>query len=198
MTPAGLLARFAAVGVAFALVATVVGRPGVAGAHEGRGEFAVETAEPTAVGVRYVVRLTWVGDNHPAIDATVTATPIDPSGRAGTPVAFTPSDQDGRYQGEVPLRAPGTWLVRFTAVTPPATTEVTRDVTAPSTTTRPTSTSSTAPADPPAATESAPTVPAPDDSDGGRGGTVVFAGVLAAIGLVGALAYRNARRRRAP
>ena len=194
MTPTRLLTRLIPV-IPVAVVAAFVLQPSVGAAHEGQGEFAVETAEPTGAGARYVVRLTWVGDNHPAIDATVTATPFDPAGTAGTPVAFTAVDQDGRYQGEVPLPAPGTWVVRFTAVNPPATTEVTREVTAPTTPTLPTSTSSRKPADLPATTE-AP-VPA-SDSTGGRAGTAVFAGVLAAIAVGGALAYRSARRRRVP
>lgn len=193
MTPNRVL-----VGLATAAIAAVVAvalPSGVAAAHEGQGQFAVETAEPTAAGVRYIVRLTWVGDNHPAIDATVTATPIDPAGRAGTPVAFTPVAQDGRYQGGVALPAPGTWVVRFTAVTPPATTEVTREVTA-ATSTVPASTSSTAPTSPLPTTGEASA--ASTDDSGGSAGTLVFAGVLVAIAAGGALAYPSARRRRAP
>ena len=194
MSPYRLLARLAAVAAIVALVL----QPGAAAAHEGQGQFAVETTEPTAAGVRYVARLTWVNDNHPAIDATVTATPVDPAGTAGTSVVFTAVDQDGRYQGEVPLPAPGTWTVRFTAVTPAASTEVTHDVTAPTTTPRPASPASAGPSDPPTTTESAAPASPAGDNDGGSAGTVVFVVVLAAIVAVGALAYRSARRRPVP
>lgn len=185
MTPERALVRLVAVALA-----VVVLQPGVAAAHSGQGQFAIETAEPTATGVRYVVRLTWVGDNHPAIDATVTATPIDPAGTAGTPVAFTPADQDGRYRGDIPLPAPGRWVVRFTAVTPAASTEVTRDVTLAASTT---SSASTQPAGSTQAAAAASS--AEQRSDGGSAGTVVFAGLLVAIATCGALAYRAARRR---
>lgn len=181
--------------VVLALAGTVA-RPRPAAAHEGQGQFAVETAEPVAAGVRYVVRLTWVGDNHPAIDATVTATPIDPAGTAGTPVAFTAVDQDGRYRGDVPLPTPGRWTVRFTAVTPPATFEATREVTAP--TTAPSSTTTTVPADSPATTEAGAPLSSTDGGDGSSAGTLVFVAVVAAIVLGGALAFRSARRRSAP
>ena len=188
-----VLARLTAV----ATVAAAVFQPGVAAAHEGQGQFAVETAEPAADGVRYVVRLTWVDDNHPAIDATVTATPIDPAGTAGTPVAFTAVGQDGRYQGVVPLPTPGTWTVRFTAVTPAASTEVTREVTAPTPTGLP-STTTAEPADRLTTTETAAPVSSTDGDDDGSAGTVVFIAVVGAIMLVGALAVRSARRGRAP
>lgn len=192
------LARLCVVAAVAVTVVAIVFQPGVAAAHEGEGEFAIETAEPTAVGARYVVRLTWVGDNHPAIDATVTATPIDPAGTAGTPVAFTAVDQDGRYQGEVPLPTPGTWVVRFTAVTPPATTEVTRDVTAPPTTTTTTPPSTTGPSDSPTTTESATPVSSSDDASDGVGGGAVFVLVVTALAVGGLLLYRGARRRPGP
>jgi len=186
MKPLRTLARLAAV----AAIAAAMFEPGVAAAHEGQGQFAVETDEPADGGVRYVVRLTWVNDNHPAIDATVTATPIDPAGTAGTPVALSAVDQDGSYQGTVPLPKPGTWTVRFTAVTPAATTEVTRDVTAPTTTPAPTTTEPVAP--PTTADAAAPV------TDTGSAGTIVFVAVVAALLLGGALAYRSAHRRRVP
>ena len=188
-----VLARLAAVAAAVAAAATGVLQPGAAAAHEGQGQFAVETTEPEADGVRYVVRLTWVGDNHPAIDATVTATPIDPTGTAGTPVAFSAVDQDGRYQGVVPLATPGTWTVRFTAVTPPATFETTREVatTTPSTTT-------TEPDDQPATTEAAAPASATDRDDGPSAGMVVPVVVVAALALAGGQAFRSGRRRRSP
>lgn len=182
-----VLARLAAV----AAVATGVLQPGAAAAHEGQGQFAVETAEPEADGVRYVVRLTWVGDNHPAIDATVTATPINPAGTVGTPVAFSAVDQDGRYQGVVPLATPGTWTVRFTAVTPPATFEATREAPNPSTTT-------TEPDDQRATSEAVAPASATDVDDGGSAGMVVPVVVVAALALAGGHAFRSGRRRRSP
>lgn len=188
MKPFGVLARLAAV----TIVAAAVLQPGAAAAHEGQGQLTVETTEPEADGVRYVVRLTWVGDNHPAVDATVTATPMDPTGAAGTPVAFTAVDQDGRYQGVVPLPTPGVWTVRFTAVTPPATFEATREVIAPATTT-----TTIEPDGQPATTEARTPASATDDDDGSAG-TVVFAAVVAVLALGGGLAFRSARRRLSP
>lgn len=179
-----VLARLTAV----AAVAAAVFQPGDAAAHEGEGQFAVEAEEPAADGVRYVVRLTWVNDNHPAIDATVTATPIDPAGTAGTPVALSAVDQDGRYQGVVALPTPGTWTVRFTAVTPAATAEVIREVTAPTTTTPTTTT-----AEPPTTTEAAAPVSSSDGDDGGSGRTVFFA--VAALAVGGVALYLLRRRR---
>lgn len=187
MKPFRVLARLAAV----TFVAAAVLQPGAAAAHEGQGQFAVETTEPEPDGARYVVRLTWVGDSHPAIDATVTATPIDPAGAAGTPVAFTAVDQDGRYQGVVPLPTPGVWTVRFTAVTPPATFEATREVIAPATTT-----TTIEPDGQPATTEAR--APTSTEGDDGSAGTVVFAAMVTVLALGGGLAFRSARRRLSP
>lgn len=105
-------------------------------AHEGEGVLVLESQEPAdSGGIRYLVRLTWVNDGHAALDVTLTATPIAPDGTAGTPVPLQPVDQDGRYAGVVPFASNGTWTVRFTAVTPPATIEVIEEVALPEATT---------------------------------------------------------------
>ncbi len=170
-------------------------------AHEGEGEFAVESAQVRPEGVRYTVRLTWTNDGHPALDATVTATAIAPDGTAQTPVGLSPSDQDGRYAGLVPLPAPGRWTVRFTSVTPAGTLEVNEQVARPTTTTAPPTT--TAPADPgptPTATSvgASPTTNAPSDEgdeDGGSSASVVFFGVvLILVGGVVLIVWRQRRR----
>lgn len=133
--------------VAAAGVATVVLilSTGVAGAHEGNGVITVESATDGKDGANYTLRVTWENDGHPAADAVVTATAVDPAGTAQTPVAMT-AVGDGRYQAFVPLPQPGTWTVRFSVVEPTATSEVTRVVAAAttssttSTTARPTTT----------------------------------------------------------
>jgi hypothetical protein len=93
-----------------------------AAAHEGPGTFAVETAELASDSeVRYVVRLTYIGDGDPASDSTVTATAIAPDGTAQTPVPMAAVDQDGRYGATVSFPSAGEWTVRFTSILPPAT-----------------------------------------------------------------------------
>lgn len=117
--------------VAFAITMAIALPATGASADEGPGTFALETAEPLTTSVRYVVRLTFTGDGHPARDATVTATAIDSDGTARTPVAMPPVDRDGRYEATVTFPAPGEWTVRFTAVLPPATMEQPQTITAP-------------------------------------------------------------------
>lgn len=133
------------------LLLVVAARP--VAAHEGDGMLAVETQEATAAGARFVVRLAWANDGHPAVDATVTATPIARGGQPGTPVPLAEVGE-GRYEAEVPLPAPGTWTVRLTAVTPSATLEVTYEVPATTTTAAP------------AAPTTGPSISRPDEAGG--------------------------------
>ena len=154
-------------------------------AHEGRGIINVEPAEPTAAGsVRYVLRLVWENDQHAALNATVTATPIAPTGATSTPVVLTASDQDGRYQGVVTFPTSGSWTVRFTAVTPVASTEVTQEVQLP--------TASTTTVVGPATTTAEPVVPSPagqqaaTDSADDSGPPLALLGAVLVVLLVGA------------
>jgi hypothetical protein len=173
-----------------------VGLADPAAAHEGAGVLVVETREAVPNGFRYVVRLTWTNDGHPAADATMTATPLAPDGTPGTPVPLTAVDGDGRYQASVALPGAGRWTVRFTAVTPTATVEVPEEVVVTTTSTSTTSTTTTAapsPADDPV--EAA----APGDDDGGPGIAVaVIVGLLVVVGVAAGVALwllRSARRR---
>ena len=92
-----------------------------AGAHGGNGTFTIESSTPDATGVRFVVRLVWDNDGHPAADATVTAVAIGQDVVA-TPVPMTFTD-DGRYTATVPPPDASTWTVRFTAINPTGTGE---------------------------------------------------------------------------
>ena len=114
-----------------AALATTLGAPS-ASAHEGEGILELD-AQPAAPGrsVPYVVRLTWADDGHPAVDATVTATAVDPSGTPQTPVLLEEQGDNGRYAGTVTFPSGGAWTVRFTAVTPSATLEVIQEVAEP-------------------------------------------------------------------
>ena len=131
-----------------------------AAAHEGTGTLVLESREPLADGsVRYVVRLVWDDDGHPAVDATVTATGVAADDRTSTPVVFEPVDDDGRYAGTVQPAQANASSVRFTAITPAATLEV--EETAPTTTTAaPTATSTSA-----VGAEASPTTIAADETE---------------------------------
>ena len=170
-----------------------------AAAHEGEGVLTVEVQEPIPSGARLVVGLVWANDGHPAVDATVTATPVAPDGAPGTPVVLTEVDGGaGRYQGEVPLPAPGTWTVRVTAVSPAATVELSQVVAAPSGT-EPSTTASTqtAPttADRPATAEVDGEETAAGD-DGGSGAAAAIAIAVLVVVVVAAVAGFSRSRRR--
>jgi len=121
--------------LAAGLAALGLGAAPPAAAHEGEAVIAVETVEPTDLSVRYVVRVTWSNDGHPATDAVVTATAVAPDGTQTTPVTMTPIDADGRYEGTVEHPAPGAWTVRFTVVEPPGTLDHPVELAAPAPTT---------------------------------------------------------------
>lgn len=182
----------------------LVGSAGAAAAHEGSGVLTVETADASGTGMRYVVRLVWENDGHPAADATLTATPIAPQGAAGTPVTLQPVDEDGRYQGTVAFPSAGDWTVRFTSVTPIATIERLEQI-EPTTTTTSVTTTTTTPATTTTnsipRTTSAPTTDVdgvasgPIDDDGGITGFVV-AGALVALVFAVVIGFIRARRLR--
>jgi hypothetical protein len=120
--------RAALAAVLLLLAATAAGGR-TASAHEGEGILTLESQQVLPDGTAsYQVRLIWENDGHAAIDSTVTATPIAPDGIPGTPVVMQAVDQDGRYAGSLTFAGGGTWTVRFTSVTPAATSEVVEEV----------------------------------------------------------------------
>lgn len=167
-------------------------------AHEGEGIFELQAQGPAdSLTVPYVVRLTWANDGHPAFDATVTATPIDPDGTPQTPVPMQFEGDDGRYSGTITYPSAGNWTVRFTSVSPASTMEIVEELTAPAatatTTTSTLSSVTTAPVDvDDAQPEQAATPPVTDDGGGGVNGLLV-AGVLAVVAVGAALALRTRR-----
>jgi hypothetical protein len=159
----------------------------------------VESATPTATGRDYVVRLTWEGDGHAAVDATITATPVDPAGVPGTPVPMAAVDEDGRYQAEVPMPTAGQWTVRFTSVTPVALVEVQETVEAAitSTTAETVATTvapSTTTASETTATSATGAGAGDDDGDDGGAGWLIAAVVAAAALAAGAFALIRSSR----
>lgn len=116
--PGSALVRPLALLVLTASLALGLGRP--AAAHEGDGVVTIEQREPAGpASLRYVVRLTWSLDGHPATMAWLTATPVDSLGTRGTPVVLSPVDLDGRYTGTVVFPTTGTWTVEFGSQLPP-------------------------------------------------------------------------------
>ena len=167
----------------------------IAYAHEGEGTLVVEAQGDTGeLTMSYVVGLTWANDGHPAADATVTATIIDPSGAPQTPVPMQSQGDDGRYSGTVTFPTEGTWTVRFTAVTPAATLEIVEEVTAPSTSD---TTTTTQASNGSATSETEPASPAEteDDDDGGVAGLLAaaFLALIVGGGVVGAIRARRPR-----
>ncbi|HAS11248.1 MAG TPA: hypothetical protein DCS55_12150 [Acidimicrobiaceae bacterium] len=171
-----------------------------ASAHEGEGIFELQAQEPAdAATVSYAVRLTWANDGHPAFDATVTATPIDPSGTPATPVPMQFEGDDGRYSGTITYPSSGTWTVRFTSVSPSSTMEIVEEVAAPApsatTSSTPSTTTTTAPAD---VDDVQPERAAPvTDDDGGGGMVGLLLAASLAIVAVGAVVALRTRRSRA-
>lgn len=155
-----------------------------AAAHEGQAIINVESQADQATGTEYTIRAVWTNDGHPAADATVTATPIDPAGTNGTPVALMARDDDGRYGGFVPMPLPGRWTVRFTIVAPTGTLQVTRDVTEATTTTAERSPSTTR------------RTPGESNSEKAGGLTALFVvvGLMAALSIVAWLMHRQSKK----
>lgn len=189
--------RAAAALIVFCAALAAPGTPS-AYAHEGEGIFEVQAqGSADSLTVRYVVRLTWANDGHPAFDSTVTATPIDPGGTPQTPVPMQFDGDDGRYSGTITYPSPGNWTVRFTSVSPASTMEIVEEVTATATTTTstPSSTTTTAPVDvDDTQPEQAAPTPVTDDGGGGVDGLLVVA-VLAVVAVGAALALRTRRSR---
>jgi hypothetical protein len=192
--------RAAAVVLLCAALATALGAPS-ASAHEGEGILEFD-AQPAAPGLSfpYVVRLTWADDGHPAVDATVTATAFDPSGAPQTPVLLEEQGDDGRYAGTVTFPSSGAWTVRFTAVTPSATLEVTQEVAEPPPSTTTSGVTTTTNTNPEASTGAealdAADASDVDESSGGIAG-LLAAGFLAVIVAGGILGFVRARQGRA-
>ena len=195
-------ARRLLVALATALVA-LTALAGPAGAHEGPGILEMESDTPTGTSHRYVIRLTWENDGHPAArTTTITLTPIAPGGAAQTPVPMTAVDDDGRFEASVDLAQPGAWKVRFTALNPSANVEVDVTVAPPTTTTTaPATTTTEAPAETTGPDESvdAQETSATDDpgSDNTSGGGPLIIGVLAVVAVAAggtlAIFYRSKR-----
>lgn len=172
-----------------------------AAAHEGSGTITVEEADPaTDTAVRYVVRLTWNNDGHPAAaDATtITAVPAGGDGVALTPVTLEPVDDDGRFAATVEFPDPGAWTVRFTAISPEATLEVPQQIEPPATpSSAPTTTTSSEA--PTTTSADSGTLDEGDDDDGDDGpsaaGSAVFVVVLLALAAAAFVLGRRMRRR---
>lgn len=195
--------RAAALAVAALAVLGLLGWVGApaAQAHEGAGTIVVEAAEPAGpLEVTYRVRLTYNADGHGADDATVTVVAEGVDGPT-TPVPMTPADDDGGYGATVRFGEPGPWTVRFTAVTPPATLELTETVASapPPSTAEPTTTTTSAAA-PTTATSATPpstsTALGSDDDDGAGGGVPVAPLVAGGVGAAVVAGVAVARRRR--
>ena len=181
--------------------AVVVGIAPNVGAHEGEGILTVESRAPAGDrAVSYVVRLTWADDDHPALQSTVTATPIAPDGSPQTPVTLEPVDEDGRYQATVTYPAPGDWTVRFNSVTPTGSIEVTEAIRSDATTMTAPTTSSTdgreASEDDDGSLGAAPDQTSdPDDGDGSGIGSALALAVLIAVVVAAALGFVRSTRR---
>jgi hypothetical protein len=192
--------------LAAALAGLGLGAAPPAAAHEGEAVIAVEAVEPTDLSVRYVVRVTWSNDGHPATDAVVTATAVAPDGTQTTPVTMTPIDADGRYEGVVEHPAPGAWTVRFTVVEPPGTLDHPVELaapapatTAPATTDEPAGDAGAGGAEEPAAAADEVATEDADDGGGSSGMAVGLIAAAAVVAVVGAVAaVRLARRRGGP
>lgn len=188
-----LVTRFLFLAAAFASFG-VAGATGPIGAHEGDGRLEVLTAEPREGGtVAYRVRSVFIADGHPAPEATVTATVVDPADPQ-VPQTLTKDAEDGVYEGVVRFPRAGTWTVRFTSLRPTATLERTEDIAPPSTSApAPDPTASTSPAplddEPPHSPPSAPSGAGSDSS-----GPIVALVAVVAIGVLAGALWRRRRR----
>lgn len=184
------------------LIATVVlGLATPAAAHEGEGILTVESQEPDGDGaVRYVVRVTWADDGHPALGSTVTATPIAPDGAPQTPVTLEPTDEDGRYATTVTYPAPGDWTVRFTSVTPTGTIEISEAIRSqPTSTTKPLRTTTTAAPDDgndePGSGDTTNSASGRDDGGESTIGGALALGALVAVVVAAVVGFARSARR---
>lgn len=194
-----VVSAVAVFGVALAAVLGL-GPASPAGAHEGPGILTLESDTPTGTSHRYLVRLVWENDGHPAARATtITATPVTPAGAAQTPVAMTAVDDDGRFEATLDLVEPGSWKVRITSINPVATMEVPVDVAPPATTTTtaPATTTTGTPAttDDDQAVDTDQTAARDDDDSSGMGAGVIALVVLVVVALLAsAYVFRSKMR----
>lgn len=169
--------------VVLGALALGVGAAPAARAHGGDGVLELEAAHPTTTGVHVIVQLTYQNDGDAVSGATVTATPISPSGEELEAVTLSPAAA-GSYQGPVDMPDTGRWTVRFASVEPPATLEETVEVEATSTSTSPASgedegAAGFAPADDGTGDSAA------DDGDSGSDGVPILLVVAAAVVAIG-------------
>ena len=100
-----------------------------AAAHDDAGVIEVSAA-PAGRTVEYGVLVTYVGDGHPAQDATATAV-AEQAGRDPVgPLVLEATAEPGRYRARVTFPADGTWTVRFSSLSPTAYLERTETITA--------------------------------------------------------------------
>ena len=100
-----------------------------AAAHDDAGVIEVSAA-PAGRTVEYGVLVTYVGDGHPAQDATATAV-AEQAGRDPVgPVVLEATAEPGRYRARITFPADGTWTVRFSSLSPTAYLERTETITA--------------------------------------------------------------------
>jgi hypothetical protein len=150
------------------VVATVVAGAARAEAHDDVGVIAVVAADPGGPLSRtYEVDVTFANDGHGATDATVTVV-AERAGRTVGPTAMDAVGQPGRYRATVAFPEPGSWMLRFSSLTPLATTERAEELADPGTAnpsgSLPQSTSTTAP--PPSTTASGVASPTPTPTTG--------------------------------
>lgn len=178
----------------------VIGAASPAAAHEGNGILTVESQAPAGDrAVRYVVRLTWADDGHPALGSTVTATPIAPDGEPQTPVTLDAADEDGRYTTTFTFPTPGDWTVRFTSVTPTGSIEIAEVIASqPTSTTAPVTTTTAAGAgkDDPGSDDATNESSSPDDGGGSTIGGALALGVLVAVVVAAVVGFARSTRRR--
>lgn len=193
--------RLRAVSGVLAIVLWTMLAAAPAQAHDEEADLVVTSAEPVdGTSVKYAVRLTFRNDGHGAGGATVTAVAEGAGGNVA-PVALAPAAEEGNYEGTVTFPAPGSWQVRFTAVSPQATVVQAQEVTAATTTTAGASTTelpTTGDADQPELGND--NVGSSDDESGSAAGPIAFFAVLLgviAVGVLAAISARRARRGRA-
>lgn len=187
--------------LALLIASVALGITTPAAAHEGDGILTVESQAPAGdLAVRYVVRLTWADDGHPALGATVTAVPVAPDGEPQTPVTLEPTDEDGRYSATVTYPTAGDWTVRITSVTPTDSIEITEAVRSqPTSTTRPlttTTTTAVGPGDDPSSNAATDGDPGTEDDGSPIGGALALGGLVALVTAAVVGVARSARRSR--
>ena len=183
-----------------------------AAAHDDEGVIEVSAA-PAGRTVEYGVLVTYVGDGHPAQDATATAV-AEQAGRDPVgPVVLEATGEPGRYRARITFPGDGTWTVRFSSLSPTAYLERTETITAApaaatsaavlggSTTSPPPTASSVATTRPAASSDAlngaaSPAGEAARETGGGGSGSVVFFVLLAVIAVGVTWLIVSSKRRR--